>query len=69
MKFIFIDSWMLDIMLQYLSFCIFRAYAAYEQGIEVDPTLEHEDRKRLEEYTSRLSISGEVIEDPLEIVC
>ena len=43
------------------------AYAAWEENIEVCPTAEHEERKFMDEYTSKLKFNTFQIPDPLEI--
>ena len=49
-------------------FCpFFRAYAAYEDGIEVNPEIEHDQRKVLAEYVEKLNIGSYAIPDPLEV--
>ena len=40
-------------------FVYFRAYAAYEEGVEVCPEIEHDDRKRLVEYSNKLKFNGD----------
>ena len=51
----------------------FRAYAAYEDSIEVCPATEHEERKLLVEYLEKLklheskSLAQKMLPQPLEI--
>ena len=51
----------------------FRAYAAYEDSIEVCPATEHEEGKLLVEYLEKLklyesnSVAQKMLPDPLEI--
>ena len=44
-----------------------RAFAAYEDSVEVCPLIEHEERKLLSEYLTKLSHGSIIIPDPLEI--
>ena len=46
---------------------MFRAYAAYEDRVEVSPVIEHEERKVLAEYLAKFNIDNYQIPDPLEI--
>ena len=45
----------------------FRAYAAYEDRVEVSPSIEHDERNRLIEYAAKLKVYDYTITDPLKI--
>ena len=46
---------------------MFRAYAAYEDRVEVSPVIEHVEREVLAEYLAKFNIDSYQIPDPLEI--
>ncbi|XP_047138939.1 uncharacterized protein LOC124814890 [Hydra vulgaris] len=44
-----------------------RAFAAYEEGAEVDPEKEHIEKSILHEYKQKLQIENEVLPDPIDL--
>ena len=48
-------------------YLMYRAFATYETGEQIDSAREHIERKLLDEYKEKLVVDNKNLEDPLDI--
>ena len=53
---------------QKVFYFIYRAFATYEEGVEVDTEKEHKERILSNEYQSKLKAEDELIPDPSDLM-